>query len=156
MKNDPELRLKELGITLPAAPKPLGAYRPIIRAGNMVYLSGHLPIQPDGSLSLGKVGGSLTLEEGAEAARLAGLSILATLKQEMGDLSQVKRLIKTVGFVNCTDDFTAQPKVINGCSDLFAQVFGPENGVGARSAVGVNSLPAGIPVEIEAIFEIEI
>lgn len=155
MKNDPESRLNELGITLPEAPKPLGAYRPAIRVGNMVYLSGHLPVQSDGSLALGKVGGSFTLEQGAEAARHAGLSILATLKNELGSLSKVKRLIKTVGFVNCTDDFTAQPKVINGCSDLFAQVFGPENGVGARSAVGVNSLPAGIPVEIEAIFEIE-
>lgn len=156
MTNDPESRLKELGLTLPEATKPLGAYRPAVRAGNMVYLSGHLPVKPDGSLFQGKVGESLTLEDGAEAARHAGLSILATLKSELGSLSKVRRLIKTVGFVNCSDDFTAQPKVINGCSDLFAQVFGPENGVGARSAVGVNSLPAGIPVEIEAIFEFEV
>ncbi len=154
MKYDPEMRLRELGIELPTAPKPLGAYRPAIRVGSLIYLSGHLPIQPDGNLVQGKVGESVTLEEGAAAAKLAGLSILATLKQDLGGLDKVSRLIKTVGFVNCTDDFNAQPKVINGCSDLFAEVFGPENGVGARSAVGVNSLPAGIPVEIEAIFEV--
>lgn len=155
MKQDPEQRLKELGITLPPAPQPLGAYRPAIIAGAMIYTSGHLPIREDGTLTKGKIGEALSMEEGVEAARLAGLSILATLKKELGTLKSVKRLVKTLGFVNCVDSFEAQPKVINGCSELFAEVFGPEFGIGVRSAVGVNSLPAGIPVEIEAVFEIE-
>jgi enamine deaminase RidA (YjgF/YER057c/UK114 family) len=156
MKQDPESRLKELGITLPPAPQPLGAYRPAMIAGGMIYTSGHLPIREDGTLVKGKVGETLSLEEGIEAARLAGLSILATLEKELGTLKSVKRLVKTLGFVNCVDSFEAQPKIINGCSELFAEVFGPEFGIGVRSAVGVNSLPAGIAVEIEAVFEIEI
>jgi len=149
-----EARLAELQIELPPAAEPKGVYRPILVVGNMAYTSGHLPIDADGTLTTGRVGKTLDQRAGHEAARLAGLGILATLRKELGSLDRVRRLVKLFGIVCCSHDFTAQPAVINGCSELFAEVFGPEAGVGARSAIGTNSLPLEAAVEIEAIFEI--
>ncbi len=147
-------KLTELGITLPPAPKKLGNYEPILITGNTAYLSGHLPFQNDGTLITGKVGDDVSVEDAAIAARQVGLNLLATIQAKLGSLDRVKQVIKTVGFVHGVDGFSQQPQVINGCSDLLAEVFGEERGVGARSAVGVNGLPANIPVEIELIIEI--
>ena len=149
-----ESRLAELKLELPPAPKPMGVYKPVVIAGNMAYVSGHGPLKADKTLITGRVGADLSLEDGKAAARQVGLAILATLRANLGSLDRVKRLIKLLGLVNCTTDFFDQPKVINGCSELFADVFGADNGVGARSAVGAPTLPGNIPVEIEAIFEI--
>jgi enamine deaminase RidA (YjgF/YER057c/UK114 family) len=148
-------RLVELKLELPPAPKPAGVYKPMVTAGNLVYVSGHGPLKNDGSWIIGRVGADFTQEDGYNAARQTGLAILSTLKAGLGSLDRVKRVIKVLGMVNCTADFTAQPAVINGCSELFAAVWGPDAGVGARSAVGMVALPSGIAVEIEAIFEIE-
>lgn len=148
-----EARLEELGITLPPAPPPGGIYQPVVRQGNLIYVSGQGPIQPDGKLIKGKVGRDMDAEGGKQAARQVGLTMLATLIQQLGSLEGITRLIKILGMVNCTADFEEQPYVINGCSELFAEIWGPENGVGARSAVGMGSLPGNIAVEIEAIFE---
>lgn len=148
-----EQRLGELGLTLPPAPPLGGVYQPVVRQGNLLYVSGQGPIQADGSLIKGKVGRDLDAEAGKLAARQVGLTMLATLTQQLGGLEGIVRLIKLFGMVNCTMDFEQQPYVINGCSELFAEIWGPENGVGARSAVGMGSLPGNIPVEIEAIFE---
>lgn len=147
-------RIKELGLELPPAPKPMGVYKPLVLADNMAYVSGHGPLRADGSMIEGRVGADLDQQGGYDAARQTGLAILATLQAGLGSLNRVKRVVKTLGMVNCTPDFEAHPAVINGFSELFAEVFGPENGVGARSAVGMGSLPGNIPVEIEAIFEI--
>ncbi len=147
-------RVKELGLELPPAPEPKGLYKPLVIVGNLAYTSGHLPLRPSGELVVGRVGAELDQEAGQEAARLAGLAILATLRKELGTLDRVRRVVKVLGMVNSTPDFTAQPAVVNGCSQLLADVFGADAGVGARSAVGVAALPAGVPVEIEAIFEI--
>jgi enamine deaminase RidA (YjgF/YER057c/UK114 family) len=155
MANDPEKRIQELHLTLPPAPKPMAVYKPAVKIGNLLFVSGHGPLKADKSLILGKVGKTLTLEEGNAAARQTGLAILATLRDTLGSLNKVKRLIKSFGMVNCTDDFGDQPKVINGYSELMKDVFGEDAGVGARSAVGHNSLPGGMAVEIEAIFEVE-
>ncbi len=149
-----ENRIQELGLELPPAPKPVGVYRPLVIADNMAYVSGHGPLKPDGSMVQGRVGADLDQQDGYDAARQTGLAILATLRAGLGSLDRVKRVVKTLGMVNCTPDFEAHPAVINGFSELFAKVFGPESGVGARSAVGMGSLPGSIPVEIEAIFEI--
>ncbi len=151
----PEARLAELGHELPPAPKPQGVYRPLVITGSMAYASGHGPLRSDGTLISGKVGVDTDQQGGYDAARQTGLAILATLKSELGDLSRVKRVIKLLGMVNADPSFGQHPAVINGCSELFAQVFGAERGVGARSAVGMGSLPGNITVEIEAIFEIE-
>ena len=151
---DPETTLHNLGLTLPPAPKPVGVYKPLVIVGQIVYVSGHGPFDFDGTLITGRVGADLDLEAGKRAARQVGLTILSTLKNELGSLARVRRVVKVLGMVNCTAEFTEHPKVINGCSELFLAVFGPENGVGARSAVGMGSLPSNIPVEIEAIFEI--
>jgi enamine deaminase RidA (YjgF/YER057c/UK114 family) len=151
---DPETSLRGLGLTLPPPPKPVGVYKPLVIADKMAYASGHAPINLDGTLITGRVGADLDLDGGRRAARQVGLTMLATLKNELGNLARVRRVVKVLGMVNCTADFTEHPKVINGCSELFLAVFGPENGVGARSAVGVGSLPSNIAVEIEAIFEI--
>lgn len=126
----------------------------MIIAGNMAYVSGHGPLKPDKSLITGRVGADLDLNAGKLAARQVGLAILATVRAELGSLDRVRRVIKVLGMVNSTADFREHPAVINGCSELFAHVFGPENGIGARSAVGMGSLPNNITVEIEAIFEI--
>ena len=150
-----EARLSELGLTLPAVPKPLASYTPCVRTGNLCYLSGHVPFKDDmKSLHTGKVGLDYTTQEGNAFAKLIALELISTLKSELGDLDKVIRIVKLVGFVNCPDDFTEQPEVINGCSDLLSQVFGPERGTHARSAVGTNSLPRNVPVEIELIAEI--
>lgn len=127
----------------------------MVIAGQMAYVSGHGPLKPDKSLITGRVGADLDLEKGKAAARQVGLAILATLRAELGSLDRVRRVIKVLGMVNCTPDFGQQPAVINGCSELFADVFGPDAGVGSRSAVGMGSLPGNIAVEIEAIFEIQ-
>lgn len=120
------------------------------RVGNLIYTAGHLPVTPEGTVITGRVGSDLTTEEGYTAARNVGLNIIATLKAELGDLSRVERIVKLTAFVNCVESFSAQPKVVNGASDLFGAVFG-EKGKHARSAVGVNALPLNVPVEIEAI-----
>ena len=153
--SSPEARIVELKLELPPAPKPVAVYRPLVISGNYAYVSGHGPLRPDKTLILGKVGRDLDLAGGKLAARQVGLAILATLRSELGSLDRVGRLVKLLGLVNCTDDFKDQPLVINGCSELFAEVFGPEIGIGARSAVGTNALPGGMAVEIEAIFEIK-
>ena len=150
-----EQKLQDLNLEMPPAPVPLGVYKTVVIQGNTVYISGHGPMQSDGSMITGRIGEELSQEDGYKAARQTGLAILATLKSQLGSLDRVKRVIKLLGFVNCTGAFDKQPAVINGCSDLFAEVFGKENGVGTRSAVGTNTLPGNIPVEIEGIFEIE-
>jgi enamine deaminase RidA (YjgF/YER057c/UK114 family) len=150
-----ESRLSELGIELPTAPKPMGVYKPIVVVGGIAYLSGHGPLQSDGSLISGRLGADLDVQGGYDAARLTGLGLLATLQNHLGSLDKVKRLVKLLGLVRCTDDFDQQPAVINGCSELFRDVFGDDAGVAARSALGTNSLPGKIAVEIEAVFEVE-
>lgn len=149
-----EAKLAELKLDLPPAPKPMGVYKPIVIVGNLAYLSGHGPLKSDGTLFTGRVGSEVDQETGFAAARQTGLAMLATLRASLGSLDRVKRVVKTLGMVNCTSEFDKQPAVINGCSELWAEVFGKENGVGARSAVGMGSLPGNISVEIEAIFEI--
>ena len=149
-----EARVAELKLQLPPAPKPVAVYKPLVISGNLAYVSGHGPLKPDKSLITGRVGRDLDVEGGKLAARQVGLAILATLRSELGSLDRVKRLIKLLGMVNSTPEFLDHPKVINGCSELFAEVFGPENGIGSRSAVGMGSLPGNIAVEIEATFEI--
>jgi len=148
-------KLAELALVLPPAPEPKGVYKPLVVLDNLAYTSGHLPVEPSGGLIIGRVGADLDVNAGHRAAMLAGLSILATLRKEFGSLDRVRRVIKLLGVVNCTPQFTQQPAVINGCSELMAEIFGPEAGVGVRSAFGANSLPLGVPVEIEAVFEIE-
>lgn len=150
-----EAKLAELGLELPPPAKPAGAYTPLVIVGNLAYTSGHLPIRADGSRVEGKLGESLSVEDGYAAARLTGLGILSTLRSALGSLDRVKRIVKTLGLVNATADFTQHPAVINGFSELVAEVFGRERGIGARSAFGAGSLPLGVAVEIEALFEIE-
>jgi len=150
----PEERIKELNLQLPPAPAPGGVFKPVAVVGNLAYISGHAPIRADGSLITGRVGADLDVEAGYAAARQVGLTILSTLRTHLGSLDSVKRVIKTLGMVNCTPDFTDHPKVINGYSELFAEVFGADSGVGARSAVGMSSLPGNMAVEIEVIFEL--
>jgi enamine deaminase RidA (YjgF/YER057c/UK114 family) len=150
-----DARLKELGITLPDPPKPLGNYVPGVHVGNLLFLSGHGPIRREGQPSArGKVGKDMTLEQGYAVARDVGINLLGSARSLLGSLDRVKRIVKVLGMVNCTDDFGDQPKVINGFSDLMVEVFG-ENGRHARSAVGMAALPNGIPVEIEMILEVE-
>ena len=149
-----EARLAELKLELPPAPKPMGVYKPVVVVGNLAYVSGHGPLKPDLSLIKGRVGADLSLEEGKAAARQVGLAILASLRTHFGRLDRIKRVIKTLGMVNSAPDFLEHPKVINGCSELFAEIWGPDHGVGARSAVGMGPLPGNIAVEIEVIFEL--
>ncbi len=149
-----EERLCELGIELPEPPPPAGNYIGAVTVGNLVFLSGHGPRSASGEYSSGKVGGELTLEQGQEEARQVGLNLLATLRAEIGDLDRVRRVVKVLGMVNAVPDFRNHPKVINGFSDLMVEVFG-EKGRGARSAVGMGSLPFQIPVEVEMIVEID-
>lgn len=148
-----EEKIASLGITLPPAPPLGGVYKPVVVSGNMLYVSGQGPVQNDGSLITGKVGKDLSTDEGYAAARQVGLTMLATIDAHF-DLKRVKRLVKTLGMVNCTFEFTEQPQVINGYSNLMVEVLGEDHGKGARSAVGM-MLPGNIAVEIEAIFEIE-
>jgi enamine deaminase RidA (YjgF/YER057c/UK114 family) len=151
----PEARLAELKLELPSAPKAMGLYKPVMLAGNLAYASGHGPFRADGTLITGRVGADLDLEAGKAAARQTGLAILASLRAALGSLDRVRRVVKVLGMVNATAEFADHPKVINGCSEVLAEVFGPDLGVGARSAIGVHSLPGSIAVEIEAIFEID-
>ena len=146
-------KLKELGIELITPAKPIANYVKAVRTGNLLFLSGHGPAKADGTNITGKVGRDLTWQEGYEAAKQTAIGLLSTLQAELGDLNKVKRIIKVNGMVNCTPEFTDQPKVINGCSDLLVAVFG-ENGRHARAAVGMNSLPMNIAVEIEMIVEL--
>lgn len=152
--NTPEQNFAALGLTLPPAPKPVGVYKPSLIDGNHLYVSGHGTVKEDGTLIIGRIGVQLTAEEGKLAARQVGLAILATIRAKLGSLDKVKRVIKVLGMVNCTPDFEKHPFIINGCSELFAKVWGEENGIGVRSAVGMGSLPDNIPVEIEAMFEL--
>jgi enamine deaminase RidA (YjgF/YER057c/UK114 family) len=147
-------KLAQLGLELPPPPEPKGLYRSLVVSGSLVYTSGHLPVDRSGKLITGRLGADLDVAAGYRAAQLAGLGILATLRKELGSLDRVGRVVKIFGAVNCTPDFTQQPAVINGCSELLADVFGRDAGVGARSAIGVGSLPLGVPVEIEAVFEV--
>ncbi len=151
---NPEMRLAELKLELPPAPKPVAVYKPLVIVGNLAYVSGHGPLKADKSLMTGRVGDQVDADFGKTAARQTGLAILATLRERLGSLDRVKRVIKVLGMVNCTSEFRDHPAIINGCSELFRDVFGDENGIGARSAVGMGSLPGNISVEIEAIFEI--
>jgi enamine deaminase RidA (YjgF/YER057c/UK114 family) len=153
----PERRIQELHLTLPAPAKPVAKYKMTVLVGNMLYVSGHGPAKiTDKTPMAGKVGSDLTLEQGQESAKAVGLNILATVRNALGSLDKVKRLVKTLGMVNCTADYKDQPKVVNGFSELMAEVFGEENGVGVRSAVGMGSLPGNIPVEIECQFEVNV
>ena len=143
-----------LKLRLPPAPKPAGLYRPMVVVGDLAYVSGHGPWKSDGTLITGRAGAELDLKAAKQAARQTGLAILATLRAELRSLNRVSRVIKLQGLVNCTADFADHPAVIDGCSELLAQVFGEHDGVGTRSAVGVSSLPKNMTVEIEAVFEI--
>ncbi len=149
-----EQRLAKLGLELPPAPKPGGLYKPVVVVGNVAYVSGHAPWRNDGTVIVGCVGDDMTLEQGQQAARQTGLAILSTLRFTLGTLDRVTRVVKLLGFVRSTNAFQQQPAVLNGCSQLFADVFGPDQGIGARSAIGTNVLPNGIAVEVEGIFEI--
>lgn len=150
----PDERFEQLKLNLPPAPAPLGVYKPCLVDGKYLYLSGHGPVQDDKSLIIGRIGSDLSQEEGKTAALQVGLTMLSTIKTNIGSLNKVKRVIKVLGMVNCTPEFEKHPYIINGCSELFAKVWGEENGIGVRSAVGFGSLPDNIPVEIEALFEL--
>lgn len=150
-----EQRLAELQLQLPPAPKPIAVYKPVVVVGNIAYVSGHGPVRLDGSLIQGVVGRDLSLDAGKAAARQVGLAMLANLRGHFGSLDRIQRIVKTLGMVNSAPDFYEHPKVINGFSELMAEVFGPENGIGARSAVGMGPLPGNIAVEVEAIFELK-
>jgi enamine deaminase RidA (YjgF/YER057c/UK114 family) len=151
---DFEKKLKELNIELFTPTKPIANYVKAVRTGNLIFLAGHGPAKPDGGNITGKVGKDLTLEQGNDAARRAGISLLSTLKNEIGDFNKVKRIVKVNGWVNCNSEFTDQPKVINGCSDLLVTFFG-EKGKHARAALGTNALPGNMAVEIEMVVEVE-
>ncbi|PCJ95495.1 MAG: hypothetical protein COA50_09880 [Flavobacteriaceae bacterium] len=153
MKSSPSKRIKELGLILPPAPKPAGVYRPILVVDNFLYVSGQGPILPDGTLMTGRAGDDIDLEQAKLAARQVGLTMLSTIQTHFGDLDNIKRVVKVLGMVNCTPDFVKQPLVINGFSELMADIFGDDNGVGVRSAVGM-MLPDNIPVEVEAMFQL--
>lgn len=149
-----EEQFEKLGLSLPPAPAPKGVYKPCLIDGKYLYLSGHGPVQDDASLIIGRIGREMSPEDGKLAARQVGLTMLSTIKTNLGSLNKIKRVIKVLGMVNCTPEFEHHPFIINGCSELFASVWGEENGIGVRSAVGFGSLPDNIPVEIEALFEL--
>lgn len=153
MQMKPSERITELGLILPPAPPPAGLYKPILVVDHFLYVSGQGPMQNDGSLITGRVGHDMDMEAAKKAARQVGLTMLATIHAHFGDINRIKRIVKTLGMVNSVPDFGQQPLVINGFSELMADIFGPDNGVGVRSAVGM-ILPGGIPVEIEAHFEL--
>ncbi len=148
-----EARLAALGLALPAAPLPVATYATAVRHGDLLYTSGHGPLRPDGTFVIGKLGATLEVAAGREAARLTGLALLATLRAHLGSLDRVARIVKVLGIVNATPEFGEHPQVINGCSDLLVQVFG-DAGLAARSAIGTSSLPFGTAVEIEMIVAI--
>jgi enamine deaminase RidA (YjgF/YER057c/UK114 family) len=148
-----EDKIRELGLDLGTAGVPAGNYVPAVRTGTLIYISGQLPVRPDGTRPTGKLGHTTTVDEGYEAARLCGIALLRCLREAAGSLDNVKRIVKVVGYVNAAPDFIQQPAVVNGASDLLAEVFG-EAGKHARAAIGVSSLPAGVPVEVELIAEV--
>lgn len=150
-----EARLSGLNIELPPAPPRGGVYQPVLIVGNQAFFSGHGPYQSDGTYICGKVGADIDIAAGQAAARQTGLAILASMKAHLGSLDRIKRVIKLLGMVDCPPDFKQHPQVINGCSELYRDIFGEEAGVGVRSAVGMGSLPGGMAVEIEGVFEIE-
>lgn len=150
----PQEKFESLGLSLPPAPQPLGIYKPYLVDGKYLYLSGHGPVRDDKSLIIGRIGDDMDIEEGKLAARQVGLTMLSTIVTNFGSLDKIKRVIKVLGMVNCSSNFLRHPYVINGCSELFAEVWGQENGIGVRSAVGMGSLPDNIPVEVEALFEL--
>ena len=152
---NPETRLLELNLQLPPAPKPVAVYQTIVVWQNLAYVSGHGPLKSDGSFLVGTVGIDLDIAAAKDAARQTGLAILSTLRAHLVSLDEVERVIKIFGMVHCTPAFKDHPQVINGCSELFAEIWGPDKGVGARSAVGMSSLPSNIAVEIEAVFALK-
>lgn len=149
-----EQKLKDLNLQLPVLPGSKGIYKSCLQVGSLVYVSGHISINADGTSITGKLGQDLTEEEGKIAARQCGLAMLTSLKKYLGDLDKIKRVVKLLGMVNSTPDYTKHPVVINGCSELYAELLGEENGIGTRSAVGMGSLPGNVAVEIEGIFEL--
>ncbi|OIQ35949.1 MAG: hypothetical protein BM563_11740 [Bacteroidetes bacterium MedPE-SWsnd-G1] len=149
----PSEKIKELGLKFPPPPQPAGVYKPILVVDNFLYISGHAPVNFDGSLMQGRLGHNLTIEQGYEAARQVGLTMVSAILTHFGDIDRVKRVVKVLGMVNCTPDFINHPSVMNGYSELLAEIWGKENGIGVRSAVGM-MLPDGIPVEVEAVFEL--
>ena len=153
MKQDTDLRIIELGLILPPAPKPVGVYKPVLVVDKFLYVSGQGPVQSDGTLMKGRLGADLDMEQGKKAARQVGLTMLSTINTHYGELKKIKRLVKVLGMVNSTPEFESHPAVINGFSELMSEVFGPDNGVAVRSAVGM-TLPMNIAVEIEAMFEL--
>lgn len=153
-KTSADARFEALNLSLPPAPAPLGVYKPYVIDGKYLYLSGHGPVQDDKSLIIGRIGKDIDPDAGKLAARQVGLTMLSTIKTNLGSLNKVKRVIKLLGMVNCVPEFEKHPFIINGCSELFAEVWGTENGIGTRSAVGFGSLPDNIPVEIEGLFEL--
>jgi enamine deaminase RidA (YjgF/YER057c/UK114 family) len=153
MNNLPSQRIATLGLKLPPPPPPAGLYKPVLVIDNFLYVSGQGPMQSDGTLMTGRVGEDLNLGQGKLAAEQVGLTMLSTIQTHFGDLDRIKRVVKVLGMVNSTPDFGQHPLVINGFSELMADVFGTDNGVGVRSAVGM-MLPGNIPVEIEAMFQL--
>ena len=151
---DADARVEELGFELPTPSKSLAIYKRVVIVDNMLYLSGHIPIDAEGNIMKGKAGADVDVATAKEAAKRCALGLLASMEQELGSLNRVKRLVKTTGMVNCTDDFTQQPEIVNGCSEVFVQIWGDDHGKGVRAAVGMASLPRGAICEIEAIFEL--
>lgn len=154
LQQNADANFEALGFILPPPPAQKGVYKPCLLDGKHLYVSGHGPVQTDGSLIIGRVGETMDKEAAKQAARQVGLTILSTIRAKAGSFNQIKRVIKVLGMVNGTADFLQHPYVINGCSELFAQIWGEDAGIGVRSAVGVGSLPDNIPVEIEALFEL--
>lgn len=148
-----EQRLRDLGLELPIVPKPLANYVTVARSGNLLFLSGHLPVLEGKVQYVGKLGKDLGIDDGYQAAKIAALNCLASVKSEVGDLDKVRRIVRVAGFVNCTEGFTDQPKVVNGASDLLSELFG-EAGRHSRSAIGVSQLPSGAAVEVEMVVEV--
>ena len=150
----PTEKLSELGIVLPSAPKAAGLYKPVMLDQNLLYFSGHLPLQDDGTMITGKLGADFSTEKGKEAARVVGLNILASVTAHLGSIDRIERVVKLLGMVNAVDSYTEHPQVINGCSELLKEIWGEDLGVGGRSAYGVSGLPGGAVVEIEGILKI--
>lgn len=151
----PEARLTRLSLSLPPTPKPAGLYKPALVLGGLVYVSGHVSVRHDGTRVTGRVGADLSIEQGKAAARQAGLAILSTLRHTLGSLDAVSRVVRMFGMVNASPDFDQHPAVINGCSELFVEIFGEDLGVGVRSAAGMASLPGNVAVEIDAVFALK-
>lgn len=150
-----EKKLSELNLSLPVLPPSKGIYKKCLIVGGLLYVSGHVSVDSNGGMIKGKLGKDLSEDQGKLAARQCGLAILSSVKEELGDLEKIKRVIKILGMVNSTPDYENQPIIINGCSELYVQLWGDDNGKGVRSAVGMGSLPGNVAVEIEAIFELK-